>query len=124
MSVPCRICGCLPDVPGLCHAVNGGHACYRPADRPDHCSACSTWKKEMRERNPGAPLDALCAWHRAERADEAAARRGASVPGSYALRVHAARMRRKSTRFFIDSGYLKAPEALPPKEKDLPLSVT
>lgn len=78
----------------------------------------------MRERNPGAPIEALCAWHRAEQADAAASKRGTSVPGAYALRVHAARMRRKAVQFAVDAGYSPARPEKPVKERELPLSVT
>lgn len=121
--IPCRICGCLDGEPGLCHAVTkSGKACFRPAGYPDWCSACSTWDKSTRLHLPSnTPLEALACLHRATRANDAAAKRGLNVPGSYALRVHAARMNRKFNTFMIASGIASAPEAAPVKEKDRPI---
>lgn len=123
MSPKCRICGCVDGEPSLCHAVTpNGRACYRVEGYPDWCSACGTWDKTVRAKLPSnTPLEALACLHRAQRADEAAARRGLNVPGSYALRVHAARMRRKFNRFMIDAGVATPPLEKPVEPRPLPL---
>lgn len=121
--IPCRICGCIDGEPGLCHALTpNGRACFRVPPHKDWCSACATWDKEFKRLNPVLPIEALAAHYRGEKADEAADKRGASVPGSYALRVHAARMRRLAFKLAVDVGVLKAPPDKPVKERDLPLS--
>lgn len=122
-AVPCRICGCIDGEPGLCHAVTpAGLACYRPAKYPDWCSACACWDKQLRQQWPLVPLEAHAANYRATQAEAAAAKRGQSVPGAFALRVHAARMRRKAVEFARAAGALPTPEPGPIKERDLPLS--
>lgn len=105
--VPCKICACIDGEPGLCHAVvPSGKACWRV--QPDWCSACGTWSKTLRESFPTAPKEALACQHRYERAWEAAAKRGASVPGAYALRVHGVRMRNKALRLLAEAGLIDA----------------
>ncbi len=117
---PCRVCGCLDDVPGLCHALTpNGLACWRV--KPDWCSACGTWDKSLRQTFPTAPIEALACQHRSQRADAAATKRGASVPGAFALRVHAARMRRKALVILAEAGCIDPVYKNPPPEKDLPL---
>lgn len=105
---PCRICGCIDGEPGLCHAVTpGGVSCHRVKPHDDWCSACATWSKDLRRSFPdNAPIEAFAAHHRSERADAAAAKRGTSVPGAYALRVHAARLRRLALRLLAEGGFI------------------
>jgi hypothetical protein len=101
-AIPCRICGCREDEPGLCHAVRfdspslseGG--CWRRPDDwgPDLCAACVHIFRADREA--GLPDDACRANNRAYWADLAAQRRGASVPGGGSLRWHARRMKAKA----------------------------
>lgn len=124
--IPCRICGCIDGEPSLCHAITpNGRACFRVEPHADWCSACASWSKETKKILPSStPPEALACLHRADRSDAAAAKRGLNVPGSYALRVHAARMRRKFNTFMIAAGIASAPEPAPVKERDLPLSPT
>lgn len=75
----------------------------------------------MRARNPLAPIETLCAAHRANRAYQASLKRGANVPGAYALKVHAVRMQRKARQFMVDAGLIKPIEEKAPDEKDKPL---
>lgn len=116
MSVPCKICGCIDGEPGLCHAVvPSGLACWRV--KPDWCSACGTWEKELRAAfPPEAPIEAFACHHRYRRAWEAAAKRGTSVPGAYALRVHGARMRTKAHKILADTGFIDPAYQKPPPE--------
>ncbi len=106
--IPCRICGCLDGEPGLCHAVTAsGKACTRPAAYPDWCTACASWEKDLKKLFPdNAPLEAFASHYRAQRAYRAAEKRGASVPGSYALRVHGARMLRQCNRILAEKGFI------------------
>ncbi len=122
MSPPCRICGCLPGEPGLCHAViPNGRACFRVPGFADWCSACGTWDKALTINFPTMPNEAKAAHYRARLDEAAAAKRGASVPGAYALRVHAVRMRRKANRICADAGLLDPAYKNQPEERDLPL---
>lgn len=118
-AVPCKICGCVDGEPGLCHAVvPSGKACWRV--QPDWCSACGTWDKILRVNFPDMPVEAMAAHHRSRRAEEAAAKRGTSVPGAYALRVHAVKMVRKANQFCVDAGLLKPTEEKPAAEREKP----
>lgn len=120
--IPCKICGCIVGEPGLCHAVvPSGTPCYRPQGYPDWCSACGTWDLVLRINNPGTPIEALAAAHRSERALAAAGKRGQSVPGEYALRVHAVRMRRVCERILKEAGLAQTTDRPAPPEKDRPL---
>ncbi len=122
MSVPCRVCGCIAGEPGLCHAVvPSGRACFRVPGYVDWCSACGTWDKTLTINFPTMPIEAKAAHHRAHRCEQAAFKRGNAVEGSYALRVHAAQMRRKANRLCAEAGLIDPAYKNPPPERDLPL---
>jgi hypothetical protein len=105
-KVPCRICGCVEGEPSFCHAIfslafykaginKGRGACHRYA--PDLCSHCA------QSAAGDAPEIVRMLESRARRADMAAELRGRSVPGAYALRCHAARMRLKARRIMRET---------------------
>lgn len=68
------------------------------------------------------PVEALCAIYRSEKDQAAAEKRGLSVPGSYALRVHSARMMRKARSFLVDAGFCPPDKPEPVKERETPLT--
>lgn len=74
----------------------------------------------MRQTFPTAPLEALAAEYRADRAAAAGAKRG-GLPGGYALRVHAVRMRRKALRLMAEAGLIDPAYKEPQEPRDLPL---